>query len=241
MRSRRPTTPEAVSLETRRGSCHHRRVLESDSETLIRCVVYGGWSTQNASIGNLHRRQSGKKEKSDRASAPPACRGISRRRKNRIEGGVKCRHRLMTAVSVVGAMMEAPWSVRRARDAGEALRPEPSRRTDADTEDDDKDTEIDRDIVKPFVSNKRARVSPAPRLGAVVGLVTRRDRVAYVYCKRTNDTVPCVSIRIADDTFDGLRVVLWRAHAAADVGASPRRDSGEGRMLAPPPRNVHVF
>jgi hypothetical protein len=55
-----------------------------------------------------------------------------------------------------------------------------------------------------------------------VALVTRRDRVQHVYCKRTNETVPCVAIRLADDTFDGLRVVLWRAHAAADVGAERR-------------------
>jgi hypothetical protein len=51
--------------------------------------------------------------------------------------------------------------------------------------------------------------------------VVARERVAAVYCKRTGETVPRASITLADDTFDGLRVVLWRTHAGADVGARP--------------------
>ena len=69
-----------------------------------------------------------------------------------------------------------------------------------------------------------------------MALVTRRDRVQHVYCKRTNETVPCVAIRLADDTFDGLRVVLWRAHAAADVGAEHTRAAIVGPRAHPSKR-----
>ena len=110
------------------------------------------------------------------------------------------------------------WSVRRARDAGEALRP--ARKTESEDHDDDV-FPASRDARSAARSRRAAPTSaaPAPRLGPIVALVTRRDRVQHVYCKRTNETVPCVALRLADDTFDGLRVVLWRAHAAADVGA----------------------
>ena len=113
--------------------------------------------------------------------------------------------------------MAEPWSVRRARNAGEALRPAKK----ATSEDyDDEASSASRDARSAERSRRAASAAPAPRLGPIVALVTRRDRVQHVYCKRTNETVPCVAIRLADDTFDGLRVVLWRAHAVADVGAN---------------------
>jgi hypothetical protein len=115
--------------------------------------------------------------------------------------------------------MAEPWSVRRARDAGEAFRP--ARKAAWEDHDDDA-SPASRDGRSAERSTRAASAAPAPRLGPIVALVTRRDRVQHVYCKRTNETVPCVAIRLADDTFDGLRVVLWRAHAAADVGAERR-------------------
>lgn len=115
--------------------------------------------------------------------------------------------------------MAEPWSVRRARDAGEAFRP--ARKAASEDHDDDA-SPASRDGRSAERSRRAASAAPAPRLGPIVALVTRRDRVQHVYCKRTNETVPCVAIRLADDTFDGLRVVLWRAHAAADVGAERR-------------------
>lgn len=115
--------------------------------------------------------------------------------------------------------MAEPWSVRRARDAGEAFRP--ARKAVSEDHDDDA-SPASRDGRSAERSTRAASAAPAPRLGPIVALVTRRDRVQHVYCKRTNETVPCVAIRLADDTFDGLRVVLWRAHAAADVGAERR-------------------
>jgi len=116
--------------------------------------------------------------------------------------------------------MAEPWSVRRARYAGEALRP--PRKTTSEDHDDDA-FPANRDERSSERSRRAASAAPAPRLGPILALVTRRDRVQHVYCKRTNETVPCVAIRLADDTFDGLRVVLWRAHAAADVGAEHTR------------------
>ena len=116
--------------------------------------------------------------------------------------------------------MAEPWSVRRARYAGEALRP--PRKTTSEDHDDDA-FPASRDERSAERSRRAASAAPAPRLGPILALVTRRDRVQHVYCKRTNETVPCVAIRLADDTFDGLRVVLWRAHAAADVGAEHTR------------------
>ena len=116
--------------------------------------------------------------------------------------------------------MAEPWSVRRARYAGEALRP--PRKTTSEDHDDDA-FPANRDERSAERSRRAASAAPAPRLGPILALVTRRDRVQHVYCKRTNETVPCVAIRLADDTFDGLRVVLWRAHAAADVGAEHTR------------------
>ena len=124
--------------------------------------------------------------------------------------------------------MAEPWSVRRARDAGEAFRP--ARKAAWEDHDDDA-SPASRDGRSAERSRRAASAAPAPRLGPIVALVTRRDRVQHVYCKRTNETVPCVAIRLADDTFDGLRVVLWRAHAAADVGAE-RRERGV-ELLAP--------
>ena len=109
--------------------------------------------------------------------------------------------------------------MRRARYAGEALRP--PRKTTSEDHDDDA-FPASRDERSAERSRRAASAAPAPRLGPILALVTRRDRVQHVYCKRTNETVPCVAIRLADDTFDGLRVVLWRAHAAADVGAERR-------------------
>ena len=122
--------------------------------------------------------------------------------------------------------MAEPWSVRRARYAGEALRP--PRKTTSEDHDDDA-FPASRDERSAERSRRAASAAPAPRLGPILALVTRRDRVQHVYCKRTNETVPCVAIRLADDTFDGLRVVLWRAHAAADVGAEHTRAA----VLAP--------
>ena len=116
--------------------------------------------------------------------------------------------------------MAEPWSVRRARYAGEALRP--PRKTTSEDHDDDA-FPASRDERSAERSRRAASAAPAPRLGPILALVTRPDRVQHVYCKRTNETVPCVAIRLADDTFDGLRVVLWRAHAAADVGAEHTR------------------
>jgi hypothetical protein len=115
--------------------------------------------------------------------------------------------------------MAEHWSVRRARDAGEAFRP--ARKAAWEDHDDDA-SPASREGRSAERSRRAASAAPAPRLGPIVALVTRRDRVQHVYCKRTNETVPCVAIRLADDTFDGLRVVLWRAHAAADVGAERR-------------------
>ena len=115
--------------------------------------------------------------------------------------------------------MAEPWSVRRARDAGEAFRP--ARKAVSEDHDDDA-SPASRDGRSAERSTRAASAAPAPRLGPIVALVTRRDRVQHVYCKRTNETVPCVAMRLADDTFDGLWVVLWRAHAAADVGAERR-------------------
>jgi hypothetical protein len=103
--------------------------------------------------------------------------------------------------------MAEPWSVRRARDAGEAFRP--ARKAASEDHDDDA-SPASRDGRSAERSTRAASAAPAPRLGPIVALVTRRDRVQHVYCKRTNETVPCVAIRLADDTFDGLRVVLWR-------------------------------
>ena len=117
-----------------------------------------------------------------------------------------------------GAMASSEvWSVRRAKEAGEALRP--SRANPRTTTPSDRPRPSLRGAPSPRATTTTSS-SGAP-IGTVVGLVVARERVAAVYCKRTGETVPRASITLADDTFDGLRVVLWRTHAGADVGARP--------------------
>ena len=177
---------------------------------LVKPRAFRFWSTQNeahhvlGSKSEKYREIVPRPEERRRNSAPPRRFIVGRWRKS--------------AGSRFRAMAE-PWSVRRARDAGEAFRP--ARKAAWEDHDDDA-SPASRDGRSAERSRRAASAAPAPRLGPIVALVTRRDRVQHVYCKRTNETVPCVAIRLADDTFDGLRVVLWRAHAAADVGAERR-------------------
>ena len=95
------------------------------------------------------------------------------------------------------------WTVRRAIAAGETLRPRPA----------------PIDAAAPATNG--APPAPAPA-GVVVALVCGRERAEAVYCKRTRETVRRARVRVEDDTAGGLRVVLWRAHADADVGARAR-------------------
>ena len=122
-----------------------------------------------------------------------------------------------------GAMAASEvWSVRRAKEAGEALRP--SRTKPCATIPSDRPRPSPRGAPTPSATTTTTGSSVAP-IGTVVGLVVARERAAAVYCKRTGETIPRASITLADDTFDGLRVVLWRTHAGADVGARPSPNS----------------
>lgn len=58
---------------------------------------------------------------------------------------------------------------------------------------------------------------------AVVALVMRRERTVAVYCKGSGETVPCTRLHVADESYEGMRVVLWRTHAGMDVGEGSRR------------------
>ena len=135
-----------------------------------------------------------------------------------------------------GAMAASEvWSVRRAKEAGEALRP--SRTKPCATIPSDRPRPSPRGAPTPSATTTTTGSSGAP-IGTVVGLVVARERAAAVYCKRTGETIPRASITLADDTFDGLRVVLWRTHAGADVGARPSPNCWhppESQPAHPPP------
>ena len=89
-----------------------------------------------------------------------------------------------------------PWTVRRVAAAGEARRPS---------------------------KGAADRVSPLTvTVPSTVALVVRRERTVGVYCKSTNETVPCTAVIVADESFEGMRVVLWRTHADVDVGRAFR-------------------
>ena len=103
------------------------------------------------------------------------------------------------------------WTVRRAIAAGETLRPRPA----------------PIDAAAPATNG--APPAPAPA-GVVVALVCGRERAEAVYCKRTRETVRRARVRVEDDTAGGLRVVLWRAHADADVGARARSMTPRARL-----------
>jgi len=204
--ARRARPPRAVPSSAATRAVRDKRGV---ARRLVKPRAFRFWSTQNEAH---HVRGSSPK------STAKWCRvqrrdAETRHRRRSIVGRSR-----KSAGSRFRAMAE-PWSVRRARDAGEAFRP--ARKAAWEDHDDDA-SPASRDGRSAERSRRAASAAPAPRLGPIVALVTRRDRVQHVYCKRTNETVPCVAIRLADDTFDGLRVVLWRAHAAADVGAERR-------------------
>ena len=125
-----------------------------------------------------------------------------------------CQENVGTPVTFRHPSPMQAWTVRRARDAGTALR-HVSKAADNDEVGHDR-TNTTQTKTGP---SKQTPPAPAPtKHPPIVALVTRRYRTSYVYCKRTNETVPCTSIRIADDTFDGLKVTLWRGHAGMDIG-----------------------
>ena len=108
--------------------------------------------------------------------------------------------------------MEPPWTVRGAWNAGQVLRPD-SKDANANV-----DADSHKQIAETSTASQHKHKPPSSTLGTIVALVTRREPTSYVYCKRTHETVPCVTLRIADDTYDGLRLTLWRGHAGVDVG-----------------------
>ena len=71
-----------------------------------------------------------------------------------------------------------------------------------------------------FVKNNVRKAAPTtpPTTVHVVALVVRRERTVAVYCKGSGETVPCTRLYVADESYEGMPVVLWRTHAGMDVG-----------------------
>ena len=70
-----------------------------------------------------------------------------------------------------------------------------------------------------FVKKHVEKAAPTPPTTVhVVALVVRRERTVAVYCKGSGETVPCTRLYVADESYEGMPVVLWRTHAGMDVG-----------------------
>ena len=133
--------------------------------------------------------------------------------------------------------MGEPWTVRLAVEVGKAQRPtsddrraKPSTHTQtrqrrgADYPRPNGVVAVEHDNKKATASATTSAVaapsssSSSSSLVTVVALVVKRERTVAVYCKGSGETVPCTRLYVADDTYEGMRVVLWRTHAGIDVG-----------------------
>ena len=133
--------------------------------------------------------------------------------------------------------MGEPWTVRLAVEVGKAQRPtsddrraKPSTHTQtrqrrgADYPRPNGVVAVEHDNKKATASATTSAVaapsssSSSSSLVTVVALVVKRERTVAVYCKGRGETVPCTRLYVADDTYEGMRVVLWRTHAGIDVG-----------------------
>lgn len=57
------------------------------------------------------------------------------------------------------------------------------------------------------------------------------ERTAAVFCVGSRETVPCTRLLVADHTFAGLQVVLWRTHAGVDVGGASSSETKKQKPI----------